>query len=364
MKEQQLTDKVSFDIIRYANCWEDAGLVLRGLQPVSGNRILSVGSAGDNSFSILTTDPELVVAVDVNQVQLWLIELKAQVIRALEYEEVLQFLGFQPSEHRLAVFDAIKSGLSTECRAFWETKRPDIGSGIIHHGKFESYFRFFVERILPWIHSRKDVQRLLEPKSAQEQQLYYTQHWDTWRWRFFFRLFFSRYVMGKYGRDPEFLRQVTVPVSKTIYERAGAHLQSEQAQHNFILRYTLTGSFGNLLPHYLQPAHFDQIKERLNNLVLYKGYAQDASTHYGKFHSMNLSNIFEYMNKEVFEQTAVDLADSLEKDGRMAYWNLMVPRRLSAAVPETLMYLENLSTELTAVDNGFFYQQYLIDQKR
>ena len=40
MKNKQLTEKVAFDLIRYANCWEDADVLLRGLNPDPGSKIL------------------------------------------------------------------------------------------------------------------------------------------------------------------------------------------------------------------------------------------------------------------------------------------------------------------------------------
>jgi len=361
MKEEKLTEKVAFDLIRYANCWEDADILLKGLSAKPGGRILSIGSAGDNSFSLLLTDPEMVVAVDVNPVQLWLIELKQQAIAQLDYEDVLAFLGFRPSKERLILFNHIKSALSKECRAYWELQKDTLQAGVISQGKFEGYFQFFARRILPWIHSRKQVEELLRPKSVDEQEQFYEKYWNTWRWRFFFKLFFSRYVMGKYGRDPEFLKEVEVSVGKTIYAKAGAHLRTVNAQRNYFLRYTLTGSFGDLLPHYLQPEHFRIIQTRINRLQLCQGFAEDAIRIHGTFTYMNLSNIFEYMNPELFQKTASQLIEAMEPGGRLAYWNLMVPRRISAQFPDKVEYLETLSKRLTASDNGFFYQQFIAD---
>ena len=82
-----LEENVSFDFIRYANCWEDADVLLKGLDPEENKRFLSIASAGDNSFSLLVSNPELVVAVDVNQNQLFLVELKREAIRQMEYNE-------------------------------------------------------------------------------------------------------------------------------------------------------------------------------------------------------------------------------------------------------------------------------------
>ena len=64
-------NKVNFEIIRYANCWEDADLLVKSLRAEQNKKILSIGSAGDNSFSLLTTDPELVLAIDISSVQIY-----------------------------------------------------------------------------------------------------------------------------------------------------------------------------------------------------------------------------------------------------------------------------------------------------
>jgi len=363
MKNKQLTEKVAFDLIRYANCWEDADVLLRGLNPDPGSKILSIGSSGDNSFSLLTTEPEMVVAVDVNLIQLFLIELKKTAIQYLEHDDVLAFLGFKPSSKRLELFDRFQQELSHDCREYWLQHLNQLEAGVITQGKFEGYFQLFVRKILPWIHTQKRVEVLLASKSAEEQEVYYKKYWNTWRWRFLFKLFFSKRIMGKYGRDPEFLKEVEVSVGKTIYKKAGAHLRSTLAQQNFMLRYTLTANFGDLLPHYLQPANFETVKANLDKLILVKGYAEDAIQQYGTFRYMNLSNIFEYMNQELFQQTAQQLIEATEKGGRLAYWNLMVPRQLSGQFPEYINCLTDLSYTLTEQDKGFFYQQFIIDER-
>jgi S-adenosylmethionine-diacylglycerol 3-amino-3-carboxypropyl transferase len=49
-----IEERVSFDIVRYANCWEDADILLKALDVQEGGTYLSVASAGDNTFSILS----------------------------------------------------------------------------------------------------------------------------------------------------------------------------------------------------------------------------------------------------------------------------------------------------------------------
>lgn len=364
MTKADLTKRVNFEIIRYANCWEDADILLAGLSPEAGSKVLSIGSAGDNSFSFLVTDPELVAAVDINRTQLFLIELKKVCIQNLEWEEALAFLGFAPSENRLQRFHSLKSQLNGATRAYWESNLDMIARGVIHEGKFEKYFQLFSGKILPWIHSRRVVDALFEAKTGEEQLHFYQNKWNTWRWRLLFRIFFSKYVMGKYGRDPEFQKQVQGSVSKFIFKKAATHLASAAAQENYILRYTLTGSFEGLLPHYLQKGNYPLVRANLGRLHLKENFAQAAIQHYGKFHCMNLSDIFEYMDPELFRETARALVAGTEKDGRLGYWNLMVPRRISQILPENVEYLHTESDRLTAIDKGFFYKGFIVDTIR
>jgi S-adenosylmethionine-diacylglycerol 3-amino-3-carboxypropyl transferase len=359
----KLTEKVRFDFIRYANCWEDADILLEGLSPEKGSKILSIGSAGDNSFSLLINEPAIVVSIDVNKTQLHLIELKKVAIQYLSYDNVLAFLGFRHTNNREQLFNRVREHLSNDTRQYWDHQIEQIRAGIVSQGKFERYFQLFSSKILPWIHTKTRVAELLKRKSVEEQIVFYDNRWNTFRWRMLFKIFFSKYVMGKYGRDPEFLKEVEIPVGEYIFKKAEVHLKSINAFDNFILRYNLTGSFGDLLPHYLRPENFERIKRNIDRLHIKEGYAEDAFKEYGTFNCMNLSNIFEYMSKDVFRQTAQQLMLSLEPKGRMAYWNLMVPRRISEIQSGACEYLQGLSTELSLVDKGFFYNKFIVDQK-
>ncbi len=357
--------RTDFTILRYANCWEDPVLLLQGLCAQPGNRILSIGSAGDNSFSLLITDPDLIVAADVSGTQLALVELKKAAMLRLDYDELLGFLGFRPMENRLGRLHALKGALPPHVYAYWSARPEAIRDGIIHQGKFERYFQLFVRRVLPWIHRQETVRQLLAPKGVAEQADFYHRRWNTWRWRLLFKLFFSRVVMGWLGRDPEFMREVKVHVGRTIFSQAEKQLSSVTAQTNSMLHYNLAGDFGELLPHYLLPENHAVITQRLDRLVCYEGFAEEAIPAFGAFQRMNLSNIFEYMDPRSFRGTARKLVAGLSPGGRIAYWNLLVPRRITA-LPDAdtgLAWLESLSRDLKALDRGFYYRDFIVEER-
>lgn len=358
-----MIEQVDFNMIRYANCWEDAGILSEALDIPKGGRILSIASAGDNSFSLLLKEPSLLVAVDVSEVQLFLVELKKACIKHLSHAETLRFLGFTAADDRKALFEIISHDLSPKALAHWLKHFEQIEQGIIHQGKFERYFQLFVKKILPWIHSKKTVAALFREKSAEEQQAFYSKTWNSWRWRLLFKVFFSRWVMGKFGRDPQFLKQVSLNVSEYIFGSAERELSGTHVFRNFILRYNLTAGFGNLLPHYLQTENYERIKTQIDKLLVHQGFAEDAIATYGTFDAMNLSNIFEYLDAELFKKLAEKLSEGLSKNGRLAYWNLMVQRKISGILPTEIQELKELSEKLKSKDQGFFYSNFVVEQK-
>ncbi|GAL87364.1 S-adenosylmethionine:diacylglycerol 3-amino-3-carboxypropyl transferase [Sporocytophaga myxococcoides] len=357
----RISEEVPFDFIRYANCWEDAEVLLKGLSPIPGARILSVASGGDNSFSLLSTNPSLVVAADINKTQLFLTELKKVSIQYLSYDNLLEFLGFAESNKRIQMFNDIKGLMSSDAQKYWSSHLEEINKGIINRGKFERYFQLFSKWILPLIHYSSATEELLRIKPEEEQKEYYRNHWNSWRWKLLFKLFFSRAVMGKMGRDPQFFSEVKVPVSTYIFLKAEKHLQSKDAQDNQILRYNLTGNFGTLLPNYLLPENIHSIKSNIERLVIREGYVHEVAKNFKAFHCMNLSNIFEYLSNKEYTETVSMLLETSEKGCKMGYWNLMVPRRISGTFPQKVSYQKELSQLLSQSDKGFFYNQFIID---
>ncbi len=363
MSEKKHLDTVSHDFIRYANVWEDAYLLTQGLEVEVGHRVLSIASAGDNSLFLLAEGPELVVAIDVNKAQLYLSELKKVAVKYLTLEEYEALFGFVAYPSPKKIYASIATYLSSDGKQYWDHRFNQSTTPLLHDGKFERYLRSFATKVLPWIHSKKRVEALFETKSAKAQQSFYEELWYSARWRFLFKIFFSKSLMGLLGRDPAFLKEVDTNVGQTIMDRAGAHLSSQAAQTNPILRYCLTGSFGDLRPHYLQPENFQKIKNNIDALHIVEGYAQDAKALYGHFDRFNLSNIFEYMDPKTFKEVSLQLLTTANKGARFAYWNLMVHRLMSDVLPNQLSKDDRCET-LKDADHGFFYQSFWIDQMR
>lgn len=356
----EIQERANFDFIRYANCWEDPELLL-GAFDLKGKRALSIASAGDNSFSLLTANPKRVVAFDLNLTQLHLVELKKCAFETLEHPEFLAFLGFTNAESRLDLYrQQVRPHLSEKAAVYFDSHPDWLTQGIIHKGKFEHYFQLFCHFLLPLIHSSKTIRELLAEKDEKERTDFYHRKWNTWRFRLLFRLFFNRATMGKLGRDPEFFRYATgKTLTADLIKRCEDALTRLPTATNPYLHYIITGSFGDALPHYARREHFDAIRNNLHHLTLLHGTLEQAE---GPFHAFNLSDIFEYMAPDLTQATARQILTRAAAGARVAYYNMMVPRSLSASLPGSFTPLTDLSQTLFARNQAFFYAAFFVDE--
>jgi S-adenosylmethionine-diacylglycerol 3-amino-3-carboxypropyl transferase len=357
-RSKNIKERALFKFLRYANCWEDADILLKALEIKIGGIYLSVCSAGDNTLSIVSSNPALVIAADISSAQLACLDLKKAAFLNLDYEGMLQFLGVRESEDRIPVYRSLSRSLSASAKAFWDNHPEFIKQGIIHGGKFESYFRIFRIWVLPLIHSTRDRVELRSPKDAKERIAFYRRRWDTAIWRLIFRIFFSKTVMGRLGRDPEFFRYVEGDVASRLLKRAEYALTALPTHDNPYLEYILTGSFDTALPHYLRPEHFDAIRNGLDRLVLFKGDVVEAlEANRGlKFDGFNLSDIFEYMSNGEYLCALDRLIQAARRGGRLVYWNLLSDRVPPADHLDRLEPLEKRARELFMQDKAFFYK--------
>lgn len=359
-----IQDKVDLGILRYANCWEDADILLEGLAlPPSGD-ILCIASAGDNALALLTTGPQKVHAIDLSRVQLHLTEFKQMCFKALEYKEILQLLGVHPCSpaERRKLYVHIKPHLSRSAGGFWDEHLRWIEEGVIHQGKFEKYFNVFRKYLLPFVHSRKKIEQLFLITGKEEQRRFYNKEWNTTRWKLLMNIFFSKAIMGKYGRDPEFFRYVNMPVAKYIRQKAEAHLNSSLPGENHLLEMIFTASFRHSFPLYLRKENFETIKRNISNLSL-SDISAEEEIRRKSYHAYVLSNIFEYLSAGEFESFVDNVKSYINPGSRLAYWNLMAPRSFADVCATSFRRDEELSRRLTAKDKGFFYSRFLIEEK-
>lgn len=359
-----IAEKADFSKIRYAQCWEDADILLDALDIQPGESCLSIASAGDNTLAMLSKSPGRVIALDLNTAQLNCLELRVAAYRELTHIELLELIGSCPSNRRRDLYQRCRNQLSSSTLSFWDAHLSDIDNGIGNAGKFEHYFKLFRTCVLPLIHSRKTVDALLKPKSHGEQLSFYNNLWDNWRWRLLFRIFFSRKVMGKMGRDPEFFTYVEGSVADRILARTRFALTEISTSDNPYLQWILTGSHKTALPYALRLENFDAIRANLDKLTWQCRPLEDYLDEAGKnsIDKYNLSDIFEYMSIDNYHKLLERLVHSGNPGGRLAYWNMLAPRKRPESMAEMLLPLDDIAHRLFQLDKAFFYSDFVVEE--
>jgi len=357
-----MTKKSKFNFIRYASVWEDPEILCEALAPSARNgRILSIASAGDNALSLLTLNPSEIVAVDFSAPQIACLELRMAAFKKLSYLDLCKFLGVEKSEKRRETYcDQLRKILTKKAQGFWDNNLSLIQEGIIHGGKFERYLRLFGKWILPFVQSCSKIDELLRKKSLTERIEFYEEKWDHWRWRLLFKIFFSRFMMGRAGRDPSFFNHVEGTVGERILARSKYALTQCPTHQNPFLHYILRGNYATShLPHYLRPEHYETIRARIDRIKPVEGSATEIE---GKFDAFNLSDIFEYMSEEEFKSCYEKLLTQANPNARMAYWNMLVPRSCPKDFLTRVSPQKDQADSLHKVDQAWFYQKFVIEQ--
>lgn len=362
----EVSARADFSQIRYAQCWEDADILVEALNVEQGGHCLSISSAGDNALALLGAGAEHVVALDMNPAQLSCLALRVAAYRELSHAELLELIGSRPSARRRDLYRRCRSQLDADTRAFWDAHGNEIDVGIGGAGKFERYFGLFRTRIMPLVHSRSNVAGLLKGGDRATRQAFYDKSWNTWRWRLLFKLFFSRFVMGRMGRDPSFFRYVEGSVAEHILKHARYALTELDPASNPYLHWILTGTHGAALPYALREEHFDTIRERIDRIEWYLLSIEDYLARYphARFDAFNLSDIFEYMSAVNYEALLGRLIDVANPGARLAYWNMLVPRKCPPSLSSRLESFDDLAGRLYAKDKAFFYSHFIVEGVR
>lgn len=355
----EIAGKAGFERIRYAQLWEDADILCAAIGPRPGGTLVSIGSAGDNALAMLTLDPARVVAVDLSVAQVACVRLRIAAWPVLSHAELLELLGFAPSDRRSALLDRALARADSETVAFWEALRPEVvadGAGAI--GKFERYFRLFRIRLLPLVHRRSTVEAIFEPRGPAERARFLAERWDSWRWRLLLRAFFSRRAMGALGRDPAFFDHVDGSVSAHVARRIEHAFVTNDPVANPYLRWIMTGRHGPVRPLAFRAENHRTIADRIDRLEVVHGTVEDAAAGGLRADGWNLSDIFEYMSPAAFEAAYRAILDASAPGARLAYWNMMAPRSVPPALAERVRPRPDLAEPLAARDQAFFYSRF------
>lgn len=363
MNNADIATRANFEAIRYAQLWEDADVLVDALGNQKGKTLVSICSAGDNAIAMLLLDPKKVVAIDLSPAQIACLEIRIAAYKKLSHTEFLELMGARVSNRRVKLLESLLGDMDKKTASFWAGQKNEVSKlGIGGVGKFERYFHFFQKWILPLAQSRATIDEVFRSKPKAEREIFFSKRWNNWRWKLLLKVFFSNFIMGRMGRDPAFFDHVEGSLAEHVASRldhAGIDLDPSK---NSYLHYILKGIQGDALPLPWREEHYATIRKRLDRLDLRCGSLEAFIATGEKADGFNLSDIFEYMNEEVFEKVYGAIVAASNKNARLVYWNMMVPRRMPDQFSKNMQSMTAIEARGKAMDKAFFYSDFVVEQ--
>lgn len=352
----ELKEKLLFvknnEYLHYANCYEDSQTLYDFKKP---GRYLSVCSGLDNSLALLADDVEEMVVFDYNYLQIYYAKLKFTAYKYLDYQDLLVFLGInvEESKTRTELFESLKPFLEPAVRTYFgENLEIITKTKLINAGKFEKYLNLFAKKVLPFVETRRTIIAFLAADTLSEQQRIYNKKWNNIRFKLAFRIFFSKRVMAKLGRDQTYFKYLEKKLAKNLKQRIEVGFNNVLNKNNCYLQYMLLQNFDAVLPDYLKLENYERIKRNLFKIKFVETDFLSLINLKQRFDYLNLSDIFEYVSLEKMSEYE-DVLDQIScSNAHIIFWNMMVERRLTNP-----KFKELPSEELLKQERAFLYQK-------
>lgn len=323
--ENSVVDKLFFAQVR-----EDPVLEIEALAPAPGKTYVVVGSGGCTALSLLAAGAGRVVAVDLNQVQNHVTELKAA---ALGAPDTVAFLGGAPMEDRLGRYRELAGALGAGARAFWDAHPKQVERGVLGAGVTEKFIAGVMTVMRTAVHPPARIRRLLACRTVEEQRALFAREWDTRRWRLLFTLLLNRAVFRK-TYHPAFFAHVENPSFADHFRRLADHTLTEiPISTNYFLHFMLTGRYGAALPPYLEQAGAGELTIVDGSYTEYLRTLPDRSVD-----GFAISNILEWFTPEQADALYAEVARTAVPGAGFVFRNFVgwneVPERWAGVVVE------------------------------
>jgi S-adenosylmethionine-diacylglycerol 3-amino-3-carboxypropyl transferase len=357
-----MEDKSTMDFYKHLNYSlgnEDWHVEEKALCIKSDDKVVCVTASGDRPLHILMTDCTSILSIDMNPAQNHLLNLKLAAISQLDYDKYIAFLGCLPTTHRNAIFNEIKSHLSSDAYHFWENNKKMIQHGIIYQGRMERLT--YLSAIFFNLLRPNKIKTLLSFTDINEQRKYIQKHWDTFFFRKIFEIgihpSFTKYLINDPGLN-SFTDFSTTP-GKYIYERMIAYLHLNLARNSPLLQLVFTGK---IMPDayfpYLTYEGYKRIRMNISRLHYATGNIIDILNEHdaGTINCFSLSDIASYMPQEVFERLLLAVLKSAKPEARFCMREFISNRTIPGHLISHFKRHNELEQKLEKEEANFVYR--------
>ncbi len=355
------------DKLLYSSVNEDAQSEIRALELGAEDLLLCITGSGARPLDLLAEGPKRVIAVDMNPLQNYLLELKLSAIKNLDYENYLGFLGVTSMNDRVSLFRSLESDLSTAARTYWNTELSMLERGVVYQGQWERHFAMMAKTVGLW--RPKLLEELFSATSVAEQWKLWQQKWSTAAWRAFVKASTSRFVWRFVLRDPGFYRYVpaSFSIGNYIYHCFEYSAQHVLLKNSPFARLLFQGTLSpGVLPPHLQRENFEGLKVRVGDVEPDSAPLLEALSRIRSngelVDKFSLSDFGSYTSTGDYESTWQALAAIASSGARICERQFLVKRSLPSSVQARFCTLSGLSKRLKGEDASLFYSFQVVQR--
>lgn len=294
-----------FEKINYSACNEDSESERKALRLTKKDTILCITGSGARPLDLLIDSPKKIISIDFNATQNYLLALKIAAYKSLNYSEFKSFIGLDTNFSRQEIHKKVANLLSLEVKTYWDKHFNLIENGLLYCGTWESILRTMVK----WaFFRRKEIKNLMESRTVEIQQVYWTKYWNNSLWRFFLKTISNRFLWTKIIREPGAL---LIPKEFDVYDYMSSRMN--YLANNHLLR---TNHFANLLfygeykpdcllPIHLREENFEIIKNQVDKIEIVTDSllnVLDNKKLVGSVSAYSLSDFSSYANAEMYNE--------------------------------------------------------------
>jgi S-adenosylmethionine-diacylglycerol 3-amino-3-carboxypropyl transferase len=373
-----LLKNIIMNKIDYYTCWEDFNIVQKALKPSSNDVIFSITSGGCNILNFLVFNPKEIVAVDYNPYQNYLLELKIEAIRGLEYAQFLQFVGVEPSNEREKLYGLFRKKMSDNARSFWDSNSYAIQKGILFIGEQNAKN---LGKFLRFLKGSKTIEDFFHCRDITEQTDYFYQHIYGLPWRLYQKYTYHdwsvklmlclravrefHYRRKRAVRYFNYLQNVHYPPNHP--QRIEEVFSRISLRDNHFASLMLLGYYEGkeCFPPYLKAENYHTLQKNIDRIIIESISVAEALQKYSNeyFTKFNLSNIFDWMDDSSFQQQLTAALRAGKDGGKILYVTTRTDREIPHQM-DTLMRDDDLASDLLREDRTIFFSHYYLGKIR
>ncbi len=351
--------KTFLETLNYTSSNENGQSEIKALDICSGDTVLCITGSGARPLDLLTKKVARIISIDFNPFQNFLLELKICAIRALDYDDFLEFLGICYSKRRVDVYRCLRKALTADARECWDRNLRMIEKGVIYQGRWERYFRKLA-RLLQIIYPNM-LDRIFGCGCVEEQAMLWQEMRCSSLWRRFLHLSTSHFAWKYLFRDPGFYAYLKKGFSVYEYldDRLTAFFNNQKAGESPFATLLFFGRYNpdRCLPLHLRSQHFKTLKENLACIQIVTQALQEYILNYSKNgpNKYSLSDVASYTSPGDYRMFWKHLAKSAPQGARVCERQFLVKRQLPNDVDGFVTRDTNLEDELARTDDSIFY---------